>query len=91
MEITEIILRTLNKPESLKQYVPDRLQHDKRYLLDSTKIRTELGWTPKISFEEGLRETIHWYQNNSEWWQRCKSGAYQDYYKHYYQQKIGML
>lgn len=75
-EITSIILSTLDKSESLIEVVPDRLGHDRRYLLDSTKLRTELGWEPQISFESGVRETILWYRDNRQWWERVKSGAY---------------
>ena len=83
-QITDIILKTLNKPESLKQYIPDRQGHDRRYLLDSTKLRTELGWAPAILFEDGIRQTVLWYRDNPEWWRRVKSGEYQNYYDAYY-------
>src|SRR3989338_10915098 len=69
-EITDIILETFGKPQSLKTYVPDRLGHDRRYLLDTTKIKRELGWEPKIKFEDGLKQTIQWYVDNPEWWKR---------------------
>lgn len=78
-EITELILKTLNKPESLIEEVPDRLGHDKRYLLDSSKLRTELDWSPEISFEDGIRETILWYKENRAWWERVKNGQYRNY------------
>ncbi|MBI2607512.1 MAG: dTDP-glucose 4,6-dehydratase [Candidatus Doudnabacteria bacterium] len=83
-EITDLLLKILNKPVSLKTYVSDRLQHDKRYVLDNTKIKEELGWGPQIDFQKGMEETIQWYQENKDWWQRCKSGSYQDYYNSYY-------
>lgn len=83
-EITDIILDTLGKPESLKTYVPDRLGHDRRYLLDSSKLRGELGWEPQIEFETGIRQTIQWYVENRSWWENVKSGQYQKYYDHYY-------
>ncbi|OGH77276.1 MAG: dTDP-glucose 4,6-dehydratase [Candidatus Magasanikbacteria bacterium RIFCSPLOWO2_12_FULL_47_9b] len=88
-DITDIILDALQKPESLKTYVPDRLGHDRRYLLDTSKIRSKLGWKPEKGFEEGIRETIRWYVDHREWWERVKSGAYQEYYKTYYYDKIG--
>lgn len=88
-EITEIILDTLDKPDSLKKYVPDRLGHDRRYLLDSSKIKEELDWNPQIDVEEGLKETILWYKDNSEWWKRVKSGEYEEYYEDYYNDRIG--
>lgn len=71
-EITAIILKELGKPASLKKYVPDRPGHDRRYLLDSSKIKRELGWKPKISFEEGIKETIAWYKENRNWWEPLK-------------------
>jgi len=71
-EITDFILNELNKPSSMKKYVQDRPGHDRRYLLDSAKIKRELGWEPKINFETGLRQTIEWYKNNRAWWQPLK-------------------
>ncbi|MFH1565474.1 MAG: dTDP-glucose 4,6-dehydratase [bacterium] len=68
-EIADIILEELKKPESMKKYVEDRPSHDRRYLLDSTKIRSELGWKPEVEFESGLRESIHWYVENRSWWE----------------------
>jgi len=88
-DITDAILKTLGKPESLKTYVPDRPGHDRRYLLDTAKIRRELGWQPQIPFEEGLRRTIEWYRDNREWWQRVKEGTYQEYYDKYYKTTLG--
>ncbi|MBT5820551.1 MAG: dTDP-glucose 4,6-dehydratase [Candidatus Magasanikbacteria bacterium] len=88
-EITDIILQTLEKPESLKTYVPDRLGHDRRYLLDDTKLRKETGWKPEISFDEGIKETILWYKDTPEWWKRVKSGEYEEYYNTYYNNTLG--
>ena len=67
-EIADAILATLDKPTSLKTYVLDRPGHDRRYLLDSSKIRRELGWEPQIDFESGLRYTVRWYVKNRAWW-----------------------
>lgn len=67
-EIAEAVLERLGKPKFLKTYVEDRLGHDRRYLLDSSKIRTELGWKPAIAFEPGLDETVKWYMANEPWW-----------------------
>ncbi len=67
-EIADALLQTLEKPTALKTYVPDRLQHDKRYLLNPHKIETELGWKPEVPFAQGLRETILWYKDHPEWW-----------------------
>ncbi len=66
LEITKLILKHLDKPESLIQRVPDRLGHDFRYSLDTTKIKA-LGWKPKYSFEEALRMTVRWYKENKDW------------------------
>ncbi|NNN21323.1 MAG: dTDP-glucose 4,6-dehydratase [Acidimicrobiales bacterium] len=68
-EIADKVLGALGKPESLKTIVPDRPGHDRRYLLDSTKIRHQLGWEPSIPFEQGLEDTVKWYANNREWWE----------------------
>jgi dTDP-glucose 4,6-dehydratase len=67
-EIADAVLAALHKPASLKTIVPDRPGHDRRYLLDASKIRAELGWEPQVSFESGLRETVQWYAANREWW-----------------------
>lgn len=72
-EITKIILTHLQKPESLKEYVPDRKGHDKRYLLDSSKIMKEIGWKPEIDFDNGIKETINWYKQNEWWWRPLKN------------------
>jgi dTDP-glucose 4,6-dehydratase len=88
-EVTDAILAVLDKPHSLKTYVSDRPGHDRRYAVDSSKLRTELGWEPKIGFEEGMRRTVEWYRDNREWWQRVKSGEYQQYYDKYYRETLG--
>ena len=88
-QLADAILDILGKPQSLKSYVPDRLQHDRRYLLDPSKIMEELGWVPMIPFDDGLRATVEWYRDNQDWWQRCKSGEYQKYYDNYYNDAIG--
>jgi dTDP-glucose 4,6-dehydratase len=67
-EITDIILDSLEKPRDLKTYVPDRPGHDRRYLLDSSKIRRDLGWKPEVGFDEGIRQTVAWYTQNDKWW-----------------------
>jgi dTDP-glucose 4,6-dehydratase len=67
-EIADRVLELTGKPESLKTIVPDRPGHDRRYLLDSSKIRRELGWQPEIGFEDGLRETVEWYAAHRAWW-----------------------
>jgi dTDP-glucose 4,6-dehydratase len=84
IEIVKLILSELNKDESLIKFVDDRLGHDKRYAIDSNKIRRELGWKPKYTFETGIVETINWYINNQKWMDKVKSGEYQNYYKKMY-------
>jgi len=74
-EIADGVLAATGKPESLKTIVPDRPGHDRRYLLDSTKLRTELGWAPAHDFEDGLRETVEWYAANREWWEPLRDRA----------------
>jgi dTDP-glucose 4,6-dehydratase len=74
-EIANLVLELTGKPESLKMIVPDRPGHDRRYLLDSSKLRRELGWAPEISWEEGLRETTEWYAANRGWWEPLKERA----------------
>ena len=68
-EMADTILSRLGKPSSLKTIVPDRPGHDRRYLLDSTKIRRELGWQPSIDWEQGVADTIEWYASNRQWWE----------------------
>ena len=74
-EIADLVLALTGKPDSLKTIVPDRPGHDRRYLLDSSKIRAELGWAPTIAFEDGLAETIRWYADHRDWWEAMKGRA----------------
>lgn len=74
LDITKLILKELGKGENLIKYVEDRLGHDKRYAIDSTKIRKELGWAPKYTFETGIHETIDWYKANPEWLRSVTQG-----------------
>ena len=87
IEIVKLILKELDKPESLIKFVKDRLGHDRRYAIDSTKITEELAWKPKYTFETGIVETIHWYLDNQEWMEKVKSGEYQEYYEKMYSKK----
>src|SRR5271165_5258393 len=68
-EIADMVLGVLGKPASLKEIVPDRPGHDRRYLLDSSKIEHRLGWTPEVPFTQGLTETVEWYAANRSWWE----------------------
>jgi dTDP-glucose 4,6-dehydratase len=74
-EIADLVLALTGKPSSLKTIVPDRPGHDRRYLLDSTKIREELGWVPEHGWREGLEETVRWYAENRTWWEPLRGRA----------------
>jgi dTDP-glucose 4,6-dehydratase len=84
IEVAKLILAYVGKPESLLTTVKDRPGHDRRYALDTRKVRTELGWSPAVKFEDGLRETVEWYRANREWVRRVKTGEYQKYYEMHY-------
>jgi len=88
IEIVKTILKHLGKPESLIKFVKDRPGHDRRYAIDATKIRTELGWEPKHTFETGIKETIDWYLENKDWWENIISGEYQQYFKQQYGDRL---
>jgi dTDP-glucose 4,6-dehydratase len=68
-EIADLVIREVGTQAALKIIVADRPGHDRRYLLDCTKIRTELGWRPTVSFADGVRETVRWYRDNRPWWE----------------------
>jgi dTDP-glucose 4,6-dehydratase len=85
LELTHRLIDLLGKPRSLIRYVQDRPGHDRRYAIDCSKAERELGWTPKVTFEEGLRETIDWYRSNLRWVEKIRSGDY----RHYYEQQYG--
>lgn len=82
--VIRTILKMLGKPESLIQFVTDRPGHDRRYSLDSSKLRRELGWKSEVSFEEGIRRTVDWYRKNQVWLERARSGEYRHYYERHY-------
>ena len=84
LEIVRLILTELGKPESLITHVKDRPGHDRRYAIDNTKITTQLGWKPAYTFAQGIRETIRWYLEHTEWVEHVTSGDYQTYYKRMY-------
>jgi len=75
MDIADLVLGTLGKPDSLKKIVPDRPGHDRRYVLDSTKLRAQLGWRPQITWEEGLADTVTWYAEHRAWWEPLRARA----------------
>lgn len=84
IEIVKLIISALGKSEELITYVQDRPGHDRRYAIDSGKITTELGWSPRYTFEEGIRETIDWYLANTRWIEHILSGQYAGYYEKMY-------
>jgi len=83
--ITETILREMGKSwEENVQYVKDRPGHDRRYAIDASRIKNELGWEPKHRFEQAIRATIDWYRTHQDWWRAIKSGEYLKYYEQQY-------
>lgn len=84
LSVARTILDHLGKSHSLLRFVTDRPGHDRRYAIDFSKIQKTLGWAPSISFEEGIRQTIDWYQGQQEWWREIKTGEYLDYYQRMY-------
>ena len=84
LDLARNLLRLLDKPESLLSYVKDRPGHDRRYALSCSKIKEELGWSPLVSLDEGLRQTIGWYQTHSGWLAAVRGGEYKTYYERYY-------
>jgi dTDP-glucose 4,6-dehydratase len=84
LDVVRGILHLAGRDESLIRHVPDRPGHDRRYAMNSRKIRDELGWRPRAEFETGLAETVAWYRFNAVWADRVRSGAYRDYYERQY-------
>lgn len=87
IEIVKLILAKLGKGDDLIEYVKDRLGHDRRYAIDSSKIQNELGWKPTFEFEKAVGDTIDWYLQNKKWWERIISGEYQKYYELQYKNR----
>lgn len=83
------ILRALRKPVSLIAHVKDRAGHDRRYALSIAKIKKDIGWRPRTRFEDGIRSTIRWYEDNGAWLRNTQTGAYRSFYKKYYT-KLGL-
>ncbi len=84
IDIVKLILKALDKPESLITFVTDRKGHDMRYAIDPTFIHEKLGWLPETKFADGIQKTIEWYLSHKEWWQEIISGEYQSYYERMY-------
>lgn len=81
VEVVRRILRILGKPESLMKTVTDRPGHDRRYALTSAKLMRETDWAPRMTFDQGLAETVDWYKRNPEWVERVRSGEYRNFYE----------
>ncbi len=84
LQVVKKILQIMGKDESFIEFVKDRPGHDRKYAIDWSKIKSELGWHPQADFASYLKMTIDWYKNNQRWWKKIKSGAYQKYYKEQY-------
>lgn len=85
--IVKKLLELLGKDESSIEYVKDRAGHDRRYAINFSKIKTELGWEPTVTLEEGLAQTVEWFKANESWWKNVKSGEYQKYYTEQYEKR----
>jgi dTDP-glucose 4,6-dehydratase len=88
LEVAKQILRLTGRPETLLTHVQDRPGHDRRYAIDHAKLRQELGVTPRIAFDEGLRGLVDWYRSHEAWWQAILSGEYQTYYRRQYGERV---
>ena len=86
--VADTVLRLLAKPRSLKEFVADRPGHDRRYAVDSSKLRS-LGWEPRVSFEEGMRRTVAWFVENEAWWRPLKNGEFWEFYRRNYRTVTG--
>lgn len=84
IDIVKLILKELNKPESLITFVTDRKGHDLRYAIDPEKIHSEMGWLPETEFSRGIKKTVKWYLDNKDWWEPIVSGEYRNYYEKMY-------
>jgi dTDP-glucose 4,6-dehydratase len=89
MQLTRELLRILKKPDTLIKYVADRPGHDRRYAIDCSKAKRELGWTPTVKFEAGLEQTVAWYLANKNWVDHIRNGEYRSYYEKQYGQRLG--
>ncbi len=88
VEITRRILGLTGRDESLVRHVADRPGHDRRYSLDSSKVRS-LGWSPRRTLADGLAETVAWHRERRDWWEPLKSGEYRAYYERQYAERLG--
>jgi dTDP-glucose 4,6-dehydratase len=88
LQVVRLILRELGRGEDLIRYVQDRPGHDRRYAIDASRVRDELGWEPRRRFEEALPDTVRWYLSHRDWWERVRSGAYREYYERQYGHRV---
>ncbi len=86
LEVVKRVLKIMNKNENLIEFVKDRPGHDRKYSVDWTKIKKELGWQPDYDFSAYLEKTVQWYTENQAWWKHVKSGEYKHYYERQYRQ-----
>ncbi len=84
LEVVKKIIKILGKDKGMIEFVKDRPGHDRKYAIDWSKIKNELGWQPKHSFDEWLKKTVEWYKNNEDWWKKLKSKEFQKYYEEQY-------
>lgn len=84
LDVTKKLMELTGRGEDAIEYVKDRPGHDRRYAINSNKLRSELGWEPQVTFDEGLAQTVEWYKQNREWVDRCRTGAYKEYYEKQY-------
>jgi dTDP-glucose 4,6-dehydratase len=89
LELVRSLLQLLGKGEQLIRFVADRPGHDRRYAINPSKIRSELGWKPAHTFEQGLAETVRWYVEHAAWWEHVNSGAYRQYFESQYRTRLG--
>ncbi len=87
LEVVEALLDALGKPRSLIRHVADRPGHDRRYAMTGDRIR-ELGWTNRVSFQDGLRRTVAWFQENADWWRAIRAGDFEAYYARQYGDRL---
>jgi len=91
LEIVRALLRLLDRSEGLIEFVKDRPGHDRRYALDTAKIRSELDWAPRVGLKEGLKSTVEWYRAHSDWMQSVRDGEYKTYYERVYSRRAEFL
>ncbi len=88
--VADTVLAALGKPGSLKQHVRDRPGHDRRYALDSSRLRA-LGWSPRLDFGTGIHDTVTWYVEHQDWWRPLKSGEFWEFYRRNYKPLAGAV